>query len=258
MRPLPAILSCCLGVLCGCSAELSNQQIAMLEDGQQAYRASQYSAAVSQLSRFLGEAKERPEAAQAAYVRGLAYARLGRRPEAVGDLRRAAGGFAEREIRWRANLALSTIYFEDGNWAAAARSAAAAAEHMPARPPRDVALFRVGQCQERLGRWDEARSAFSQVERLFPNTDFGEAARRRLSLGARAFSVQCGVYGDEKNAQNLQARLKTGGVDSIVKRESRAGRALFIVYAGTFSNYENAERQLGLVKRIVPDAVLIP
>lgn len=256
MRLFVFALACLVFGLGGC-ADLTGQQIALLDDGQRAYRAEQYSAAIGRLSQFLDEAGDKPEAARAAYVRGLAYARLDRRPEAVSDLRRAVTA-RDGEIAWRANLALSTIYFEDGNWAAAARLAAAAGDRMPTRPPRDAALFRVGQCYERLGRWDEARTAFSKTARLFPNTDYGDAAERRLELNARAFTIQCGVYGDDDNASNLRARLKSGGIDAIVKRESRSGKMFYIVYAGTFANYDNAARQLQLVKRIVPGAILWP
>lgn len=256
MRWISIALPCLVFSLTGCTG-LTGEQIALLEDGQRDYRAAQYSAAISRLSDFLSQAKDKPEAARAAYVRGLAYARLDRRPEAVGDLRRACLA-TDNEILWRAGLALSTIYFEDGNWAAAARSATAASEKMPTRPPRDAALFRVGQCYERLGRWDEARAAFANTARLFPNTDFGDSAERRLQLNVRGFSVQCGVYSDEGNASSLRTRLKSGGVDAIVKRESRGGRTYHIVYAGTFTNFDNAERQLALVKRIVPNAILWP
>ena len=69
-------------VLVGCAAP-DQQEFGLLLHGEQAFRAGQYDRSVDQLSRYLTSAGGAAHADRARYVRGMAQARLRRRPERV-------------------------------------------------------------------------------------------------------------------------------------------------------------------------------
>ncbi len=233
----------------------------MLSDGQAAYDQKQYKYCIDRLSRFLDEAADKPEAARAYYVRGLANALSGRRREAYADLRQAHDKTDGGEAQWRAAAMLGTLYFEDGDWSSAIRYTSAALTQMPQFPPAapmDGLLFRLGNCYERNGQWADARRPYGQLVDRFSEGVYVEPARRRLRLSAEAFSIQCGVFGLEKNSANLIEDLKRRGFQPFTTTDVRGKTTLHVVLVGRYRTYEPAAAELARVKGYVPDAVLWP
>jgi tetratricopeptide (TPR) repeat protein len=244
--------------LSGCAAQLTASERTLLESGEDAYRQKNYPTAISTLSQFLRDVKGKPEVTRALYLRGSSYALAGKRGDALTDLQRCIDTPGDPEAVWRAYVVLGTLHFEDGRWEPALRALNAAEKRIPDAPPKDAVLFRQGVCRERLGRWAEAREAFAELKRAFPGSDYAAQADRRLTLGASHYSVQCGVFGEQKNAESLAARLTRQGMAAGVRREQRNRRPAYIVLVGQFASYEEAKRGLSDVKRAVPDAVIWP
>lgn len=231
---------------------------ALLQEGRIAFERQDYRRAEERLTQFLKETRDPSATADALYIRGMSRAKLERRAEAYGDLRQAVARAGDVEVKWRANLMLGTLYYEDGNWAAAAQALISATANMPAVPPQDTALYRLGLCHERLGRWTEARYAYQKIVNQFSSGKLAQDARRRLDANANAYSIQCGAFGKPENANSRAADLQRKGFAASVRRETRGGGALHVVYVGRYANYDEAQRQLGLVRQHVPDAVLWP
>jgi tetratricopeptide (TPR) repeat protein len=248
-----------LGVvlLAGCSA-LTDRQRALLADGERAYREKQYDAAVQQLSTFLDEVHDRPEVARALYVRGMARALSGKRAWGQADLERAARATTDPQLLWQPHAALGTLYFEDENWEAAARAFSQALEHMPAAPPQDALLFRLGLCYERTGRWSAALGPYRRIMTQFPSGPYAEGAERRSQLGADHFAVQCGMFASMDNANDLVAQLRKQGLRAYVQPEPRKGNTYYVVLEGRYSSYREANQALARVRAYVPQAVLWP
>jgi tetratricopeptide (TPR) repeat protein len=243
--------------LVGCSQLTASQQ-ATLEAGIKAYDQQNYTASVERLSTFLDEVKGKPESSRAAYVRGMSQAKLNKRAEAYTDLRLATEAPADPDTVWRAYVMLSTLYFEDGKYDSALRMAAAAVGGMPNKPPRDAMLYREGVCYERLGRWDDARKPFEQVAQEFPETTFGRAGQRRLTLNATHFAVQCGSFANIRNADTLRERLRQAGFQTYTRQEPRGATTTHVVLVGKYASFNEALSQLTAVRKHVPDAVLWP
>lgn len=246
-----------LPLLSGCSQLTASQQ-ATLEAGIKAHQQQNYTASVERLTAFLAEVKGKPESSRAAYVRGMSYAALNKRPEAFADLRLATQPPADPDAVWRAYKVLSDLHFEDGNYDAALRMAAAAVGGMPNKPPRDAMLYRQGVCYERLGRWDDSRRPFQQVAEQFPDTTYGRAGKRRLTLNARHFAVQCGSFANIRNADALRTRLAQAGFQTYTRQEPRGATTVNVVLVGRYTSFNEALSQLTAVRRHVSDAVLWP
>lgn len=246
-----------LPLLTGCSQLTASQQ-ATLDAGIKAYDQQNYTASVQRLSAFLGEVKGKPESSRAAYVRGMSQAKLNKRAEAYVDLRLATEAPADPDSVWRAYVMLSTLYFEDGKYDAALRMAAAAVGGMPDKPPKDAMFYRQGVCYERLGRWDDAHKPFELVAQQFPETAFGRAGQRRLTLNARHFAVQCGSFANVRNADTLRSRLRQAGFQTYTRQEPRGATTTHVVLVGTHASFNEALSQLTAVRKHVPEAVLWP
>lgn len=253
----PIVLGGVLLAVGGC-AGLTPQQQAWLASGEQAYQQRHFDRAITTLSQFIASAAGRPEVARALYVRALARARTGQRVEARQDLLRCVQTATDPDLRWRAYSVLGTLDYEDGRWDSAARAYAGAAETAPPRPPTDLILFRFGVCLERSGRWAAAREPFRRIVTEFPRSSAARDAQRRLQINADHFAVQCGVFGELRNAQSRAIELERQGISAYVRREPRNGVFKHVVLVGHFSTYEQAKHELARVKAYVPDAVLWP
>ena len=255
---LPAAVVLAGGLLLtGCQG-LSKQQQMWLNRGEQAYEQRRFQHAIEQLSLFVNDVPERPETAQALYIRALSHVGAGQRHQARADLTRCLEIAKDVDIRWRALSVLGTMDYEDGQWAAAARHYAAAAEDASKEPPTDVMLFRLGVCFERTGRWDRAWETFERIIAEFPTGSAARDARRRLEIHAKHFAVQCGVFGVRQNAENLVADLRRDGLFAYIRTEPRNRVLMHVVLVGKCAGYEEALRELARVKGYVPRAVLWP
>ena len=246
-----------LPLLAGCS-QLTAPQQEMLDAGIKAHQQQNYTASVERLTAFLSEVKGKPESSRAAYVRGMSYASLNKRAEAYADLQLATQPPADPDAVWRAYKVLSDLRFEDGNYEAALRMAAAAVGGMPNAPPKDAMLYRQGVCYERLGRWDDARRPFQLVSEQFPDTTYGRAGQRRLALNARHFAIQCGSFANVRNADALRSRLAQAGFPTYTRQEPRGATTVNVVLVGRYTSFNEALSQLTAVRRHVSDAVLWP
>jgi len=242
----------------GCTTGLTAQQRQWLTEGHAAYERKQYRVAVERLTRFLTQVEGKPEVASALYIRGQSYALTGLRRQAYSDLQAAVQSGGDADVVWRAQVVLGTLYFEDGRWDAAAANLRAALARMPTGPPMDKLLWRLGLSLERSGRWEEAREAFAQIPRRVPGSQLVGGAERRLQLNAEHFAVQCGVFVERGNAEALRSSLAKSGFPASVRREPRPEGSRYVVLVGKYTAYEEAVRQLGAVRRQVPQAVLWP
>ena len=256
-RLLPALTAASFLLLCGCNA-LNAQQRANLDSGEQAFRSRQYDVARERLTQFLTEVRDRPEVPRALYVRGMAAALSGHRPDAYADLQRAARESKDPQTTWQPYVMLGVLFFEDENWLAAAQALSEAAARMPAAPPLDAVWFRLALCYERLGRWEDALTPCRRIAAEFPRGPYGDDAVRRLQLRATCFAVQCGVFSRAENADSLVARLGRAGFKPYVRQEPRDGSVYHIVMEGRFPSYGQALKALAHVKGYVPEAVLWP
>lgn len=242
----------------GCAAPLNPQQEQMLRSGEDSFARQRYDDAIAQTTRFLNEVKNRPESGRALYVRSMSLAKAGRRNEAYDDVRKAISTQDNPEVVWRSYIVLGTLQFEDQQWDAAARSVSAALARIPGGEPADDALFRLGVCYERCGKWNDARAEFDRLVKRYPTSRLAKDARRRVALNARHFAVQCGAFVGSQNAEALADSLAKRGLSAYARREQRDTGLMYVVMVGQYATYAEAERALGTVRAAVSGAVLWP
>jgi tetratricopeptide (TPR) repeat protein len=135
----------------------------------------------------------------------------------------------------------------------------AAAEWSKAYPlltePNDksYALYRVGLCQQRLGKFESADQTFDEVERQFPNTD--AAAKAKTRQGARAFTVQLATFANSGTADNAVNDLRKKGVTA-TRTYDNAGHT--VVSVGPIPTYAQAVSVKTQFASAYPSAVIVP
>lgn len=122
----------------------------------------------------------------------------------------------------------------------------------------DFALWRLGQCYERTGRWSSAAAPYNQILQKFPNSDLAPRARRRIEMKPTFFSARCGTFRTAQNAQKMASDLQRQGFPASVRFEAPDGKPLHIVLVGRFDTFEAAMQQVAALQSIVPDATVWP
>jgi len=151
----------------------------------------------------------------------------------------------------RASLANVAYFQEDfttarGHWLAAQKN-------LPDKDSRAWALYRVGLCEQRLGRFGEADKTFGQVQRSYPDSE--QARRAREHQGTTSFRVQVATFSRSDTADKLVEQLKTKGLRGL-KQSDPAGR-LVVLLTG-YPTYQAAKAAREQIAGDFPDAMVLP
>lgn len=163
----------------------------------------------------------------------------------------AAGAVEPDASIIRSSLA-NVAYFQDdfttarGNWMAAQKT-------LPDKDSRAWAMYRVGLCEQRLGRFAEADKTFEQVTRNYAGTE--QAKRAKEHQGAMSFRVQIATFTKVEVADKLIGELKAKGLTG-VKQPDVQGRT--VVLLNGFPTYAAAKAAREKVAGDYPDALVLP
>jgi tetratricopeptide (TPR) repeat protein len=256
-RWLPA-LAAVAATLSGCS-QMPGSATKQIREGHLAYNQNQFELSERRLTPIIEQYPDAPETAEALYVRGLARVCRNKSSAAKSDFQ-AALRLAERpELRTLIQAQLGNLEYEASNYASAVNYYRLCSEDLADRPPSDQILLRYGVSLQRAGDFREGRKVLADLLMRFPHGPASRDARNKIGgAGSQYFSVQCGVFSKESSARELSQRLNGQGISAAAWRESRDGRAQYVVRSGQFRTYAEAEQALGRVRQHVRDAFIIP
>ncbi len=251
---------------CGNSTNQSGRQ--QLQAGYQAIAHDDYDGAMRAAEQFL---HDHPQGgggtAEALYLEGRVYEHRatteeaqGRQGEAKMDLQTARSTYVKAlslpsEPRVTALIhagVANTAYFQD-DYSTAMNEWAVAYPQIPQQEAKAWILYRIGVCQQRLGRFDQADRSFAQVRQQFPDS---EPVKRAIShQGARAFYVHVGAYSDAAGADKTVASLQSQGfrASKMVPQPNRQE-----VVVGPAYTYADAKALRGKLVSSYPGAVIEP
>lgn len=241
----------------GCT-QLSPEGRALLESGYDAAERGDNQGTINAMDKFLDEHGKSHRADEGYYLRGLGHYRAGHRSEAQADFAKALDETGKKEVRGKAHLALGDIAWDDDDMAEAEKNYRAALKDLPAdEPPVDRVHFRAGAALQRMGKWEEAAVEFHRVMELFKSSPFAAQAARRVN--ASGWTVQVGAFKVKSVADQAAAKLRQGGLIADVRPTNEGGQGLaFLVQAGSYATYEDAQAALGRIRQGHPDAFIAP
>lgn len=208
----------------GCSSGPTPNDRAKLHAGYQSLNQRDYDAAMTAAEQFLRtHPAGSPGSAEALYLQGRVYEQRATSAERTGDDQRSRMDLQSARAAYVKALTVpaeprlvalihsgvaNVAYFQD-DYGTAMNEWAVAFPDLAEPEAKAWALYRIGICQQRLGRFDQADHTFISVRQQFPKAT--PAERASLHLGARAFYVQVGAFSDVKNADRIAASLSSQG-----------------------------------------------
>jgi len=250
-----ALLACGL-LACGCT-RLGPGERESLQQASREYSLGRVDAAMARLDPLIRDFSRAEEIAEAHYIRGLCHARQGREDAARADFQKALNS-RRRDVVGLARASLGTMAFQRGDYAAAAEHFEKGLPDVPDAPPKDQLLFSAGLAMQRAGRWKDAPAQFAAVLHRFPDRPIAERARRMAGWTHPYFAIQLAAYGTADSAEQAVRAYRSRGLSAVQENHPRGGRAMWIVMTGRYATYADAVAALPAVRRIQPDALIIP
>jgi tetratricopeptide (TPR) repeat protein len=198
----------------GCVGALTPENEDRLAQAEQAYTQGQDKAVVNLVSKLLQRQWLGSGVIHARYLRGRALIRMGEGEAATEDLQHVLR--RAKDPSWRANAAsgLGELAMKNHQPNKAIRlfnQAVGLVE--PGTPPLDTVHFRLGQLDQREGKWDAADLNFQRLIFTFPNSPHTPAAQRRV--GAHAWSIQLGLFDTQIEAAQRADQVPSAHIQPI-------------------------------------------
>ena len=246
-----------LAGLLGCGP-LPPEAVQQLQQGQRHYEAGEYVEAVKVLDRFLAGWAATDAAAEAYYIRGQSYLKLGQPRRCRPDLERALTQCKRPELCANVHVALGSMDWAGGRTSAAIDHYRQALPDLSGRPPKDIVLYRLGVGLQRAGQWSQARKHLAELIGRYPTSAVITAARRRFSWTYDYFTIQVGAYSSSGAAAKEAGRLQHAGLPAEKRLDTRSGRPLHAVRVGHYTTYAEAARHLPRIRQTAGEAIIVP
>ncbi|MCS7034005.1 MAG: tetratricopeptide repeat protein [Phycisphaerae bacterium] len=250
--------TCLMSLLAGCTDPAAKG----LSTGWKQLAAGQHDQALVTAQNILLEAPSSPRAAEVLYLKGRALeAKTAETPteqrknliEAASAYRQALGRHPNRKLTSQlyAGIANTCYWMDDfqGAWSNWVKAYDLSTD--PAS--RSYTLYRIGLCQQRLGRFAEADVTFAAVQREYPNTD--AAARAARKMGARSFAVQVATFASPQTAESAMNTLRREG---FVPTKMPNSQGQTVVTITPFRTYQQAQQARMRLVGLFPDALIVP
>ena len=186
------------------------------------------------------------------YLLAEAYIGTSNLPKARATLRSLYKQFPGSEYAKKATLRIGDTYYLESHY----RQAKKVYDYFLTQYRDDSYLpsvyLKLAYCEEKLGNWTAKRSYMDAIARQFPGSI--EAGKLdELEKRGFHFVIQVGAFGDEGNAQDLEARLRKDGFSAYAVKEKEGGKVFYKVRIGKFEKRASAEKELeALIRKGYP------
>lgn len=245
----------------GCAPKSNNPgQKTALQAGYGALESQQYDQAIARADAFLTTAPQGPGSAEALYLKGRALEgkTAADDAEAKRNLQAARSAYLaaleqspSRPLDAYIRTSLANVaYFQD-DYPTAITQWSAAMDHLDREDVKGWALYRIGLCQQRLGKFQDADRTFAQVQKNYPGVP---AQRAREHEGARGFVVQMATFATAAQADKAIAALSKQNLAATQAIDS-AGHHAVRIPASTYAQAESLKNRFA---KQYPDALVLP
>jgi tetratricopeptide (TPR) repeat protein len=218
--------------------------------------AHRYDTAARHIDQYFANYGPTEAASEAHYLRGVAYAHLGKATQAREDFGESLKATPLSEVEYKSLIALGNLCFESGEDESAIVHYENALKAMPKDPPRDIVMYRLGTSLQRVGEWSKAQFVFSELRSLFPTS-------KAAKLGAEKFRyfhfvIQAGAYERDQLAAAETARLRRLQMPAEIQFQIVDGRGRHLVRIGKYHTLREAEAALESMKTHLKEAMILP
>lgn len=238
-------------LIAGCASSKSAEDKKTLQAGYDALSAQDYDSAMARASEFLANNPNGgPGTPEALYLQGRVSEHRAQTADSAGHQAEAHSDLEDARTTYEHALTLSpppkiaallhagmanVAYFQE-DYFTAMREWAAAYPGLTQPEAKAWVKYRLGLCQQRLGRFDEADRSFAEVRQDFPHSE--PAQRAAAHQGVKGFYVALGSWADAKAAQNVVDGLRKQGFNA---EQSVLPDGRHSVHVGPVNNYDQAK-----------------
>jgi tetratricopeptide (TPR) repeat protein len=245
-------------LVASCTGDLQSRQ--ELDSGKKALDFGQTDNAIRDADAVISS-NDTPALAEAYYIRGYAI-EIRPKPDnaaAAHDFAMARQSYSRGltydprpTIAGRLHVQLGNVCYYQEDYSAAIPEFTAAYAILESSQPKDLVLYHIGICEQRLGRFDDADRTFQRVQQDYPNCAY--AAPARAHQGIRGFYVQLGAYSQSRDIDNAARAVSAAG--SAPLKTSQKG--LTIIRTADVPSYGQAEQLRDRLAAQYPDARVMP
>jgi tetratricopeptide (TPR) repeat protein len=247
-----------LFLLAACTGNAQSRQD--LNSGKQAMDSGETDQAIRDADAVINSG-DGPALAEAYYLRGYAI-ELRPKPDnaaSARDLSMARDsythGLAQNPrpvIAARLHVQLGNVCYYQEDYSAAVPEFTAAYNLLEASQSKDIVLYRIGICEQRLGRFEDADRSFQRVQQEYPNSAYVSPARAHQ--GIRGFYVQIGAYSHPPDIDKASRAIVAIGSAPL----KTTSKGLTIVRTADVPSYGQAEQLRARLAGQYPDARVMP
>jgi outer membrane protein assembly factor BamD (BamD/ComL family) len=257
----------CIGLLamvslCACTPTDPPADQTVLNEGYAALERKEYDQAIARAEAFLRAQPAGNGSAEALYLKGRALEEKPATTEAESRANWQAARLAyiqaleqrpssRVEAYIRTSLA-NVAYFQD-DYSTALQQWSSAYEQLDRPEVQAWVLYRMGLCQQRMNRFEQADKTFAQVQQRYPNSL--PAQRAREHQGARDFHVQLATFSTSTLADRAAAALRGKGT---IPQVARNANGQYTVRVGPVRTYAEAKTLRSRFLGEYPDAFIVP
>lgn len=247
---------CSLLFSCGCSSDQERIQD-NIDAGEVALGGNRYDAAVADADAAINI----HPTAEAYYLRGRAEEDRPKPDDQIAaadlasartDYKSALDQQPSKPLAARCRAGLANIAFIQGDYDVALYEWTIAIDDLEDDRWKAQALFHMGECQQRLGRFDDADKTFKRVTQLYPDQEVANEAQGRI--GVHGFYVQLGTFANLSDAQAAMTAASTAGLSC----RQTVDNGQTTVRCGPYSTYADAQRGKTAIAAQYPDATVGP
>lgn len=247
----------------GCASQ--NANVKTLRAGYDALNARQYDKAMSAADQVLAANPEKTLPAEAHYLRGRVFEARAMAASPAGaatDWQSARDEYIAtlglphaQDLDGRARAGAANVAYHQEDYATAFQQWQEAFPKLEKPEDRALTLYRLGQCAQHLGRWEQADNYFAQVEQSAPGSDL--ATRAKQHSGARGYVVQLATFANAQQADQAAADARKQGVVAQSVRDPENGSHV-LLRVGPFPSYAEAKALKARFASVYPNAVIVP
>jgi len=243
--------------LTGC-ASIPTGAAEQVRQADRAYRLADYTQSERLTSAVIDQHPGEQFTAEALYLRGLTRIRQDRRREAERDLERALSLCRADDLETLVLIQLGNLAFDDEAYGRAAQCLGRVVDDLPTGVPVDTLWYRYALSLQRSGDFEQARLAFAQLIARRPDSTLMPAARRRMQWRSNHFTIQCGAFSEQGSARAAAENLRKAGVDASVVAQDHRAAVPFVVHAGRYRDFPQAQAALPSVRNVQRNAFIVP
>ena len=227
-----------------------------IEDVHIYYLDKEYDKAIEEARSILTSFSSRREAGEAYFYLGLSQMKLGYFKEARDSLRKIIKTFPNSAFGERAYLSVADCFFLEENFTKAVEIYESFLKEYPRSDLSNIAYFRLGQTNLKLGNWQIAKDHLNALRRKFPGSLEAQQAKELLARD-NFFTVQVGAFINRNSAKALRDKLKDDGFDSyFVKFTTDDDKTVYRVRVGKLSKrYDTEALQAALALKGYPTRI---